>query len=75
MADNNARNGYRVIGNNTTDGKLHAWYFPDLPSANAFAQTLCQTTGKEVEVAKYVGSWRQAAPPTEFVEATDFRIE
>lgn len=71
MSDNKMRNGFRVVGNNTTDGKLHSWYFPTLDLANAFANQLCRDTGKEVDVCKYLGSWRKAEPPTEFVPTED----
>lgn len=70
MKDCKIRTGYRVIGNNTSDGSLHCWYMPTLKEANEFAAHLCQQTGKEVDVCKYIGSHRIVIP-TEFVEATD----
>lgn len=71
MADTKIRSGFRVMGNNTVDGRHHVWYFPSLEMANAFAKQLSEDTGKEVDVAKYLGSWRRAAPPTEFVPSED----
>lgn len=64
------RTGYRVIGNNTSDGALHSWYFPTLEEANNFAESLCQSTGQEVDVCKYLGSWKIVLP-TEFVKSED----
>ena len=71
MNDSTIRSGYRVVGYNTADGRLHNWYWPDLETANAFARQLCETTGNEFEVLKYLGSWRVATPPVEFVGAND----
>ena len=65
------RSGYRVIGHNTADGRLSDWYFPTLEDANNFAKQLAQETGKEADVTKYLGSWRRAKPPIEFVKAED----
>ena len=71
QVDCKIRSGYRVIGNNTADGRLSSWYFPDLENANSFAKQLAKETKKEVDVVKYLGSWRVAEPPTEFVPALD----
>jgi hypothetical protein len=70
MANTKIRTGFRVVGHNTSDGDLHSWFFPSLELANAFAQQLCQDTGKEVDVCKYLGSWRRVEP-VEFVAAKD----
>lgn len=65
------RTGYRVIGNNTSDGSLHSWYFPTFAEACSFAEQLCKDTGEEVDVCKYLGSYRMVIP-TEFIKAEDF---
>lgn len=75
MSDHKIRAGYRVVGHNTADGQLHSWYFQDIESANNFAKRLCRDTGREVDVHKFLGSWRIAEPPVEFVEATDRETE
>lgn len=69
-ADCKIRAGYRVIGNNTVDGALHSWYFPTIDEANKFAESLCRTTGEEVDVCKYLGSWKTVRP-TEFIKSED----
>lgn len=53
------------------NGETHYWYFGTLESANAFAKQQCEATGAEIDVVKYVGSWRIAAPPVEFIPATE----
>lgn len=65
------RNGYRVIGNNTADGRISVWYYPDKEHADLFAQSLAESTGKEVDVVKYLGSWRTTKPPCEFIKSED----
>jgi hypothetical protein len=55
---NDFRDGYRVLGGNTVDGDLECWYFPTFQLASDFAQRLSRDTGKEVEITKYLGSWR-----------------
>lgn len=64
------RKGYRVIGNNTSDGALSSWYFPSLKQANMFAKQLCEETGREVDICKYMGSWKIVIP-TEFIKSED----
>jgi hypothetical protein len=59
--------GFRVIGRNTSDGALTMWYFPSLKEAQHFAQMLCGETGADVTVTKFLGRWRVAIPPVEFV--------
>jgi len=71
MNDLKKRDGFRVVGHNTADERLSCWYFPTLEAANIFAKSLCEDTKKEVDVCKYIGSWRPAQPPAEFVVATD----
>lgn len=70
LHDCKIRTGYRVIGPNTSDGSLHSWYFPTLEAANDFAESLAHTTGEEVDVCKYLGSWR-VVRPMEFIKAED----
>jgi hypothetical protein len=65
------RSGYRVIGHNTSDGQLSCWHFPTQEFADKFAQVLCEDTGEEVDVCKYIGSWRVAKLPTEFIAAEE----
>jgi hypothetical protein len=67
---NDFRDGYRVLAGNTVDGDLECWYFPTFGLASDFAQRLSEETGKEVELTKYIGSWR-AVVVTEFVAADD----
>lgn len=65
-----ARDGYRVYGNCTAPSKEpHLWYFSTREEADRFAQSLATTNGKEVDVLLYVGSWRLAKPPLEFIPA------
>lgn len=72
MKDCKLRDGYRVVGVTVPPHEtLHSWYFATLEGANQFAQTLVEMTGREVDVCKYIGSWRPAKPPTEFVPADD----
>jgi hypothetical protein len=65
------RSGYRVVGSNTADGSLHDWYAGTLEEANNLAKHLANSTGEEVDVLKYLGTWRPAEPPMEFIKATD----
>lgn len=65
------RSGFRVISNNMSDGHLHCWYFPTLDEANNFAKGLSEESGREADVLKYLGSWRRAQPPIEFVPSED----
>lgn len=71
VRDNKIRNGFRVIGKNTTDYKETVWYFSTLEQANAFASQLAKDTGKEVDVTKYLGSWRRPEPSMEFIKSED----
>lgn len=71
IKDCKIRNGYRVIGANTTDYKETVWYFSTLEQANAFASQLTKDTGKEVDVCKYLGSWRRPEPSMEFIKSED----
>jgi hypothetical protein len=63
------RKGYRVSGHNTADGRLSLWYFPTEDDANFFAKGLAESTKQEADVMLYLGSWRQAKPPMEFIPA------
>lgn len=66
------RKGYRVIEKNTTDGvSNNVWYFETLELANLFAEQLCKDSKREIEVCKYIGSWR-IIEPAEFIPAEDF---
>lgn len=65
------RSGYRVVGHNTSNGALHSWYMGSLEDAKEFAEQLSATTGQEVDVCKYIGSYRPKEAPTEFVPASD----
>ena len=69
--DTKIRTGYRVIGPNTCDGQLHSWFMPSREMADNFAKQLARDTGAEVDVCKYVGSWRIVPNPVEFIEAKD----
>lgn len=62
---------YRVVGDNNCSGDLHCWGFDDLEYANKFAKQLSETTGKNVEVCQYLGSWRPIVQPVEFVPAIE----
>lgn len=64
------RDGFRVVGRNSSDGNLHSWYFPTLAFANAFGKQMCEDTGGEYEVLKPIGSWERKSPPVEFIKAT-----
>ncbi len=75
IKDCKIRSGFRVIGPNTADGKESTWYMPTIGEANSFAEQLAKTTDKEVDVCKYLGSFRKAKPPIEFVPATDIKEE
>lgn len=70
LRDCKIRYGYRVIGNCTADGSLHCWYYKTLEEAQNFAQQLCETTGQDVDVCKYVGSYRIKVP-VEFIKSED----
>lgn len=61
------RSGYRVFGHNTSNGQESIWTFQDIEMANQFAENLCHETGKEVDVCKYLGSWRMPKP--EFIKS------
>lgn len=61
--------GYRVIGNDTSSRRPWMWYSPELEAAQLLARTICEQTGQEVEICKFVGATRLAA--TEFVKAQD----
>jgi hypothetical protein len=67
---NDYRNGYRVLGNNRINGDLECWYFPTFQLASDFAQRVSSDLGKEVEITKYLGSWRPIAA-VEYVAAED----
>lgn len=67
QGDDKVDSGFRVIGHNTSDGALHAWCFPTLEAANHFAKHLCEDTGQDVAVTQFLGRWRRAKPPVEFV--------
>ncbi len=72
--DHKIRTGYRVIGPNTSTGELNDWYFPTEKEANRFAARLSQSTNEEVDVCKYLGSYRRVIP-TEYIKATDTNEE
>lgn len=63
------RSGYRVSGYDTSTRSLHLWNFTDRDLANAFAKSLAESSSQEVHVLKYLGSWRKAKPPLEFIPA------
>lgn len=66
-----SRCGYRVIGKNTSDWQLNMWYFPTLETANHFAKQLATDTEQEVTVTKYIGTWRRASLPLDFIQSED----
>ncbi len=68
--DSKIRDGYRVLGHNTSDGAESMWYAETLEDANALARSIAAMTFLEVDVCKYLGSWR-VPRPTEWVEAED----
>lgn len=75
--DHRIHSGYRVIGNNTSNGAISIWHFPDLQQAKLFAESLIEDTERTVEIYKYVGSYRviRKIQPTEYVEATDLKVK
>lgn len=74
--DCKCRDGYRVSGKNTADGRLSLWYFPTQEDADRFAKHLVEDTSQdEVDVLLYVGSWRKAKPPLEFIPAKPLQNE
>ena len=69
--DSKIRSGYRVIGANTADGRLSVWYYPTEEDASSFAKFLAETTGLEVDVVKYIGSWKRQEIPVEYIKSKE----
>ncbi len=70
VEDPKIRGGYRVLGRNTRGDEESVWYAPTLEDANALARSIVTQTFLEVDVYKYLGSWR-VPRPVEWVEAED----
>ena len=68
--DTKIRSGYRVVGF-STGGFLNVWYYPTLDNANSFAKFLAEETGREVDVMKYIGSWKRQDVPVDFIPAEE----
>lgn len=73
------RSGYRVVGYALRDlhptmmlrPEINIWYFSTLEEANHFAKQLAEDSDQEVDVYKFVGSWRMTRNPVEFVSSED----
>jgi hypothetical protein len=70
--DTKIRDGFRVKGPNTADGRIHIWYMPTLEEAQTFAENIAKEVDAEYDIYEYVGSVRQIPlepRPIEFVPA------
>lgn len=65
------KSGYRVIGNNTSDGSLNTWYFDTEESANIFAKDAAYHTREPMEVCKLLSVWEIEPLPVIQIIATD----
>lgn len=71
MTDEKSRKGYRVVGKASVNSELKSWEFDSIDDAHEYAQFICTATNLEVDIMKYVGSWKVSNKPTEFISATD----
>lgn len=63
--------GYLLFANNTVDGTPWCWAAPDMEFALRLANTLCESTGQDVKICKWVGTVCRQKIPTEFVPTID----
>ncbi len=61
------KDGVRVIGPNTSNGDITAWWFPNEELANHFAKILASDTKQTVLVVSLLGLWKPTEPPVEHV--------
>ncbi len=58
------RDGFRVVGPNTSDYEKSIWYFKTLEEAKTFAFGIAADVDAEYEIYQYVGSIGQIPTPT-----------
>ena len=60
---------FRVYGCVIGGITMHTWHYGTLGEAHRFAEQMARETGRDYEVMEYLGAWRRATPPAEFIPA------
>ena len=68
--EHKTRNGFRVIGPNSVNGKIEVWSFLDFEKAREFAEVMAKDVDAEYNIYRFVGIVRQVPlepRPLEFI--------
>jgi len=63
--------GIKVIGRNTSNGRLNVWHYDNEETAHKFAENLARWTGDSVVVVHMIARYRSEPPkPTKYPATT-----
>ena len=68
--EHKVRDGFRVVGPNSLNGRIEVWSLPDLEKAKEFAEMMAKDVDAEYDILRFVGTVRQVPlepRPLEFI--------
>lgn len=71
------RTSYRIIGPNSVNGDITVWYAATLEEANRMAKEFARNNkdDEEFDIVKYIGSYKRAPLPVEYIGANNEKTD